>query len=105
MDPINLAIVVGQLVAGDRAQPGDRARSALVRGPTIDRLDERLLRQFLGESRVTAAPRVEVRIDPEDRILVPTPERDGIAEDHSEFDCPTSRGRVDRRAGLRHRRA
>ena len=77
---ILLPVVVGEPVAGDRTEPCDRFGPAVEVLPVADRLQERLLSDFLGDLDVAATASVEVAVDPLDGVVVPGAEGNGVAE-------------------------
>ena len=56
--------VIGELVAGDAAQPGDSVGSTVEAGALVDRGDERLLGQLFGESGIAGASTQQVARTP-----------------------------------------
>ena len=63
--------VVGQLVARDPAQPGDDVGSTVEPGPLVDRRNERLLAELLGEVHVVPTPSQEIAEDAREFAPVP----------------------------------
>ena len=77
---ILLPVVVREPVAGDRTKPCDRFGPAVEVLPVADRLQERLLSNFLGDLDVTTTASVEVAVDPLDGVVVPGTEGNRVAE-------------------------
>jgi len=81
--PMISAHVVGEPMAADRADPGDRVGSTLKAASGTDGLDEGLLRRLFGE-RLIGTTSEEVAVDPRESIVVPAAELYGVGDELSE---------------------
>jgi hypothetical protein len=63
--------MVGELVASDPAQPGEDVGAAVEPGALVDRGNEGLLAELLGQTDIIATPRQDVGVDARERPPVP----------------------------------
>ena len=73
--------MIDEAVTSDGAQPGHRIGAPIEAIPVADGLDERLLRQLLGEGCIAGAADGKVAIHARHHAVVPVPERLGIGDD------------------------
>ena len=78
--PMISAHVVGEPMAADRADPGDRVGSTLKAASGTDGLDEGLLRRLFGE-RLVATASEEIAVHARERVVVPEAEPHGIGDE------------------------
>jgi len=92
--------VVGQLVAGDSAQPGHDIGASVEARPLVDRRDERLLAELLRQRDIVRATAEQVRVHARERPPVPGLEGGVIRERQLElgdaFDGAGASGHVPR---------